>query len=192
MVARRTILKLSAVGVAGAVVGDPIQLFGALPALSKSTMGGAVFDQRFVESLTFAGEMRGRGLATSAFRADVARLWYDDLHPRLREHRAPIAGLTDRVTLFCLEELARDVGMSVVFRVDHLVDASGRVQHEATGPAAIVDATRTLAGGSRFGRAMAGLACRCEVSGPREIAAQKRTGPFSPEHKTALVSWLIA
>ena len=25
----------------------------------------------------------------------------------------------------------------------------------------------------------------------RDIAAQKRTGPFSPENKTALVSWVI-
>jgi hypothetical protein len=27
---------------------------------------------------------------------------------------------------------------------------------------------------------------------PRDASAQKRTGPFSPENKLALVSWVIA
>jgi hypothetical protein len=39
---------------------------------------------------------------------------------------------------------------------------------------------------------MAVLFGQCDVSEPCRTSAQKRTGPFSPENKTALVSWVIA
>ena len=38
---------------------------------------------------------------------------------------------------------------------------------------------------------MAVLFGKFDVSEPLDVAAQKRTGPFSPKNKTALVSWLI-
>jgi len=167
-----------------------------MPGDSHGSLCRAVFDERFEECLAFAGELNRRGVPTSGIRGDVAKLWYQDLQARLRQSRTPIAGLTDRVALFCLEELARDVNMKVVFRVDHLTDKSGPVYHEAAGPAPVVEAARALAPGPGFGRAMAAIACHFEVSGegsgPGKIAAQKRTGPFSPENKTALVSWMIA
>jgi hypothetical protein len=192
MINRRSVLKLGAASIAGPLVNLPIRAFGAMPAGSHGSLYRAVFDERFEECLVFAGEMNHRGVTTSGIRGDVAKLWYEDLRAGLLQRPASIAGLTDRVSLFCLEELARDVGMKVFFRVDHTVYQSGHVQHEAAGPASVVGATRALAAGSGFGQAMAVLACRCEVSGPTNIAAQKRTGPFSPENKTALVSWVMA
>ena len=39
---------------------------------------------------------------------------------------------------------------------------------------------------------MAVLFSQFDMSEPRDASAQKRTGPFSPENKTALVSWVIA
>jgi hypothetical protein len=39
---------------------------------------------------------------------------------------------------------------------------------------------------------MARLFRRFDIGEPRDSAAQKRTGPFSPENKTVLVSWVIA
>ncbi|HSR05736.1 MAG TPA: hypothetical protein VLM42_01180 [Bryobacteraceae bacterium] len=122
-------MKLGAAGVAGALVNVPVRVFGALPADSHGSIYRAVFDERFAECRAFAGEMKRRGILTSGIRGDVAKLWYEDLRARLRQGPAPIAGLTDRVTLFCLEELARDVGMKVFFRVDHMIDTSGQVQH---------------------------------------------------------------
>lgn len=192
MIARRSVLKLGAASVAGAITGVPMRAFEAMPGDSHGSLYRAVFDERFEECLAFAGELNRRGVTTSGIRGDVAKLWYEDLQARLRQARAPIAGLTDRIALFCLEELARDVSMKVVFRADHLTNKSGHVEHEAAGPALVVEATRALAPEPGFGRAMAALACHCEVSGPGEIAAQKRTGPFSPQNKTALVSWIIA
>lgn len=192
MVDRRAVLKLGTASLAGALVDVPFAAWGVTSAAFPSAFCRAVFDERFEEGRAFGGELRRRGVVTSGIRGDVATLWYDDLQGRLTEYRAPIAGLTDRVALFCLEELARDVGMRVRFRVDHLIDVLGHVRHDAAGPAAMVDATRQLASGSGFGRAMAVLASQFDAGTTRDLTAHKRTGPFSPEDKTALVSWVIA
>ena len=125
----------------------------------------------------------------SAIRGDVAKLWYDDLRVYLRENRLPVAGLTDRAALFCLEELARDVGMRVIFRADHMFDQNGHTQHTAVGPASLVAVTHSLPPEAGFGRTIAVLFGQFDISEPRDMSAQKRTGPFSPENKTALVSW---
>jgi hypothetical protein len=39
---------------------------------------------------------------------------------------------------------------------------------------------------------MARLFSRFDLNKPSDASAQKRTGPFAPENKTALVSWVIA
>ena len=159
---------------------------------AHSAFQRAVFDERFAECRAFAAELQSAGVRASAIRGDVAKLWYDDLRVHLNENRSPIAGLTDRPALFCLEELARDVGMRVIFRADHIMDQDGHAQHTAVGPASLVAVTRNLPPEAGFGRAMAGLFTRFDIREPRDLAAQKRTGPFSPENKTALVSWMIA
>jgi hypothetical protein len=141
-----------------------------MPAAGRNVFERAVFDERFGECRAFAAELNGAGVITSAIRGDVAALWYHDLRAHLRENRLPVAGLTDRTSLFCLEELARDVGMRVIFRVDHVIDQDGH----------------------GFGRTMARLFSQFDTSEPFDTAAQKRTGPFSPKNKTALVSWVIA
>jgi len=192
MVDRRDVLKLGAGSIAGVLMGTPNLAFGGVPPYSDGSLQRAVFDERFEESLAFAVAMKRRNVVTSGIQGDVARLWYEDLRARLSHRPAPIAGLTNRVTLFCLEELARDVGAKVCFRVDHVIYANGHVQHEAVGPAPVVEAARKLRPTLGFGRVMAELASQFDASGPSDIGAQKRTGPFSPENKVALVSWVIA
>jgi hypothetical protein len=164
----------------------------------RNSLFRAVFDGRSAEGLAFASEMRGRGVATSETGTDLAKLWYGDLQVHLRRSPAPIAGLTDRATLFCLEELARSVGMKVRYRVDHKADSIGHVQHDAVGPTSIVKAASKLDSRSGYGhtsgygRTMAVLASQFDPRESRERDAQKRTGPFSPEDTTVLVSWVIA
>jgi hypothetical protein len=200
MVNRRSVLKIGATTVAGALVKIPVFGRNRSPARMPIAFQRAVFDQRFAECRDFAAELRSAGVFTSAIRGDVAKLWYDDLRAYLRENRLPVAGLTDRAALFCLEELARDVGMRVIFRADHIMDqtgdqigdTNGYAQHTAVGPASLVAAAGNLPPEAGFGRAMAGLFSQFDMSEPRNTAAQKVTGPFSPENKTALVSWLIA
>src|ERR1700733_5858133 len=163
-----------------------------LPTGAHIAFRRAVFDERFAECRGFAAELHNAGIRTSAIRGDVAKLWYDDLRVHLSENRLPFAGLTDRPALFCLEELARDVGMRVIFRADHIIDQNGHTQHTPVGPASLVAVTHSLPPEPGFGRAIARLFGQFDFTEPRHTSAQKRTGPFSPENRTALVSWLIA
>lgn len=140
----------------------------------------------------FAREIERRGVATSGIRNDVAALWYQDLRTQLRVTRLPFAGLTDRAALFCFEELARDVGMKVRYRVDRVLEQEGRVRHEIHGAPVAVEAARNIGADENFGRAMAQLAIEFDGRLAGSMAAQRRTGPFGPRNGTALVAWIIA
>lgn len=191
MVDRRSVLKLGAASVAGAFVRVPglavdAEMLGAQMD-RPSLLRAAVFAERFQQALVFAEEFERRQVATFSAGYDIAQLWYREGLP----HHAPIAGLTDRVTLFCLEELARSAGMRVLYRVDHVIDEHGNAEHNAAGPASVVDLARKLPA-SGFGREVAVLATQFEFSEPSDTAPVKRTGPFAPHNTVALVSWVIA
>jgi hypothetical protein len=192
MVNRRNVLKIGAATVAGVLAKLPVSGQNHSPTRAQLAFHRGVYDERFAESRRFADELQSAGVLTSAIRGDVAALWYGDLRAQLRKTRLPVAGLTDRAALFCLEELARDVRMRVIFRADHIVDPNGQTQHTAAGPASLVSVAHGLPPEAGYGRAMAGHFSRFDISEPRDLAAQKRTGPFSPQGKTALVSWMIA
>lgn len=134
--------------------------------------------------------MQARGVSTTGIRGDVASLWYHDLKARLFRQRLPIVGLTERAALFCLEELARDVGMKVQGRIDHTFDRSGALTHQVTGPDAWVTAGQKLGAEQGFGRVMASLLTDPALHGG-SFAAQKHAGPFAAPGKQ-LVSWWIA
>jgi hypothetical protein len=191
MVDRRSVLKLGAASVAGAFVRRPAPLLGAARTDSSRLLLRGVFDARFEQGVAFSEELRRRNANVFSAGPDIARLWYGDLATALSEH-APIAGLTERATLFCLEELARSAGMRVAYRVDHLIEEHGNARHSAVGPASVMEAASKLTATSSFGREMAVLAAQWETSEPSHTAALKRTGPFSPRNSIALVSWLIA
>jgi hypothetical protein len=191
MVNRRSLIKIGAATVAGALGSLPALGLNAGRSRAHGALQRAVFDERFAECRAFAAELNSAGVCTSAIHGDVAELWYADLRAHLSENRLPVAGLTDRAALFCLEELARDVGMRVIFRADHMIDQDGHTQHTAVGQPSLVAVTNSLPPEVGFGRAIARLFSRFDSREPGDMAAQKRTGPFSPENKTALVSWLI-
>jgi hypothetical protein len=176
MLNRRRVLKIGAATVAGVLVKAPVSGRNLSPGRADIAFHRAVFDERFAECQAFADELGSAGVCTSAIRGDVAELWYSDLRSHLRDSRLPVAGFTDRTALFCLEELARDVGMRVIFREDHIIDQNG----DQTGHTA------------ELGQAIAVQFRQWDISGRRDTSAPKRTGPFCPENKTALVSWIIA
>jgi hypothetical protein len=192
MVNRRSVLRIGAATVAGVLVKVPVSGGNLSQRRAHIAFHRAVFDERFTECRGFADELQNAGVVTSPIRGDVAELWYGDLRAYLRENCLPVAGLTDRAALFCLEELARDVGMRVIFRADHMIDQNGHAQHTAAGPASLVAAAGNLPQGAGFGRSIASRFSQFDIHEPRNTSAQKRTGPFSPQGKTALVSWLIA
>jgi hypothetical protein len=187
---RRTLLKLGTAGMAVAIQA-PAHAFGSSLLGDSSGLTRAVFDERSAEAQAFASVFRSRGMPTTGIRGDVAALWYHDLKVRLLEQRLPIVGLTDRTALFCLEELARDVGMTVQGRIDHTFDHSGGLTHQATGPSAWTAAGQRLRAEPGFGRVMASLLADPTLHG-ESFAAQKHTGPFSSAGRKQLVSWWIA
>jgi hypothetical protein len=187
MVDRRSVLKLGAASAMGALVGMPSPALLAVEGSAPSLIHGAVFSARFQPAVYFAEELLRRRVLTFSAADDIAKLWYRDLLGGLSQHRGPIAGLTDRVTLFCLEELARSAGLGVWYRVDHVIDEYGNAEHSAVGPTSVLEAARKLTPKSEFGREMAVLASRFELREPKNTSALKHTGPFSPENKVALV-----
>ena len=191
MIGRRSFLQLGPAALASTLVLDWNKALGAVAPNGSSTIKRGIIDQRFAISTAFGRTLAAQGIRTTNVRDDVARLWYDDLRAELRATHAPFAGLTDRSTLFCLEELARDVSMRVVVRVDHLIDAQGRVQHDVTGSPDFFAAKKLQHADETLGQLTALLVTQNTAQQPR-AAAQKKTGPGAPEDVTALVTWVIA
>ncbi len=191
MVSRRTLLKLGTAGVAAAAAQAPAHALTSALLGDPARISRAIFDARFPESQAFAEALAARGLPVSGIRGDVAALWYGDLKGLLIERRLPLVGLTDRAALFCLEELARDVGMKVRGRIDHTIASNGAASHRATGPSAWAGAGRRLGPYPGFGPVMAAILSEPTLHGASP-AAPKHTGPFSAPNQTQLVSWWIA
>lgn len=94
-----------------------------------------IVDDASLASLAFGRRAARLGLATQASPSDITSLWYFDLQPRWMQGPAAIAGLSTPESLFCLEHLARDHSMRVLFRATHSALADGRIRHDLIGPA---------------------------------------------------------
>jgi hypothetical protein len=166
MTSRREILRAglaaTALPLTGAALALPSERVDAV-ALYK-----VLYDTRFPESVAFAARAAEHGRAVHAMRGDVTRFWYDDLYHRWREGPTAIAGLTAYGALFCLEQLAWDQRMRVVFRAEH---------------------TAGTAVGREWARAMADAVVHC----PRTQRAAVGTDDASfGADAEKLYSWVIA
>jgi len=179
----------------------------ALPIVSNVAWGAArqpegslplykvIYDERFAESRRFGDEARRLGAPIHAIQGDITSLWYDDLYVRWRNGAAAIAGLTAHGALFCLERLAWDAGMRVVFRADHKPTADGSFQHSLQGPAAMVSAgTELRDAGTDWSCRVAGvvLGCPAEVSKKKQRVVFAQASAAVSEEGQALISWVIA
>lgn len=148
-----------------------------------------LYDVRFPDSVAFAHRATALGAVTHAIEGDMTRFWYDDLYHRWRSGAAAIAGLTAHGPLFCLERLAWDHGMRVVFRAEHGPAGRG-VEHRLSGPLAMLESARHAASVEHWGSAMADVVLRCP-SGRAEIAAASCSSSSTPPD-VELYSWVIA
>jgi len=142
----------------------------ALPAVARAELatrpasGGAaplykaLYDTRFAASVAFARRAEALGLAVQAMAGDMTRFWYDDLYHRWRRQPAAIAGLTAHGALFCLERLAWEQRMRVVYRGEHAIDAAEEPQWAAAFADVLAENPRgpIQAGGRLAVRARAG------------------------------------
>ena len=75
-----------------------------------------IVDRRFAESRACAAKAARVGQRVAWIDGDITDLWYDELDHLWRREQAAIAGLTGYGAFFCLERLAMDRGMRVVFK----------------------------------------------------------------------------
>jgi hypothetical protein len=152
-----------------------------------------LYDTRFPASVAFARRASHAGRAVVAFAGDVTRVWYDDLYHRWRKGPAAIAGLTSHGALFCLEQLAIDQRMRVVFRAAHSTATAGRTAHAIEGPASVVSAAVNAVALVDWAAAMADVVMQCPAAwGARSRADVSSVAEASTPASEPLYSWLIA
>lgn len=158
---------------------------------------GVVYDTRFAESVAFARRSAALGLRTHPIAGDMTYLWYDGIYHHWKRGPKALAGLTAHGPMFCFAELARDVGMRVVFRAEHRPTGGGAVAHTFTGPVAMLSPALDACGRpSSLWTAMADVVTSCP-SGRTEIGSAVRTAggvppDAAPADSTTLYTWVIA
>jgi hypothetical protein len=93
----------------------------------------AIFDEQLPDGMAFGRAAERCGLDTRAIRGDITDLWYSQLHPQWQRRAVPIAGLTAYGALFCLERLAWDHGMRLVYHGSHRAASDGLIEHTLSG-----------------------------------------------------------
>ena len=161
------------------------------PAAAAVPLYKTLYDTRFAESVAFAERAAARGLAVLSMDGDVTPIWYHDLYHRWRQAPAAIAGLTAHGALFCLERLAWDHRLRVVYRGEHSA-APGGVVHRLDGPAPMLSAA-AAATDSAWCAALADVVAECplERSERRTSWRMTRHAAFAPAAEP-LFSWVIA
>ena len=153
-----------------------------------------LYDTRFPASVAFARRAEAAGIASHAIGGDMTRFWYDDLYHRWRQEPAAIAGFTAHGALFCLEQLAWERRMRVVYRGEH-TPAEGVVRHRFTGPACVLGAALDAAAEPAWAAAFAGVVAVCPLGPLQRATATTQSvtpaGALAPPSQP-LFSWVIA
>jgi hypothetical protein len=108
----------------------------------------------------------------------------------------PLAGLTARPALFCLEQLARGCGLRVVFHAEHVLHAQGRTEHRLLrgAPAAGISAADLSLAGPLWPSQIAQVIASYSTPTGRERFGLSEAGlhPTLPRGAQLLTSWIIA
>ena len=152
-----------------------------------------VYDERHAPCRAFASEAKELGVTVHGIRGDITGLWFNDLDARWKKEPVAIAGLTEQGPLFCLERLAWDHGMRVIYRADHAY-RDGYMEHDLSGSERMLrEAVELSSSGPDWSARVAILLTRC----PAGRAQASKLTVVTPAAKEAgdpghLVSWVIA
>jgi hypothetical protein len=150
-----------------------------------------LYDTRYPASVAFARRAASRGLAVHAMGGDMTRFWYDDLYHRWQQGPAAIAGLTAHGALFCLERLAWDQRMRVVFRGEHST-VDGCIAHRFEGTARLLPSASAAAIGSTWAAELAAVVPGCPSGRFERQLARAVTADVATLQGDTLFSWVIA
>jgi len=153
-----------------------------------------VFDERFPASVEFGEQAKKLGASVHRIKGDITSLWYHDLYHRWNQSPVAIAGLTAHGPIFCLERIAWDHRMRVVFRTDHKRLPDGSIEHTLSGPESVLRRAADLrADGPNWGGRMADLVTHFpqirSTNGKATIVAH--LAPTGDDAEP-LISWIIA
>lgn len=188
---RRDVLRAAGAAVAaGSALGTSVAQ--AAPAFHVPPLYKVVADARFADSRAFAAEAAYAGQRIAWTEGDITKLWYDELDLLWRGDKAALAGLTDHAAFFCLERLALDRGLRVVFKGEHRRLASGSTAHAVAGPDAVVTRAALERLSSRAWAAQAAsMALAARGAGPVD-ASRQATSQAGPGQPPLLISWVLA
>ena len=191
---RRTFIQAGLLTALPAATGARLVFRMAQPPVARKLVPlyTVVYDERFPDSVVFAGEARRLGLRTSAIAGDVTELWYHDLFHRWQRSATAIAGMTTPDAFFCLDVFGNDVGLRRVVRVDHEVGAM-QVAHRFHGPQAALERARLDQCGGDWSARMAHVVAGCPSTRDRiQATVISRLDAASADDSPVLVSWLLA
>lgn len=153
-----------------------------------------IFDENYQDSVAFANEAKKLGAKIHGIKGDITDLWYNDLYHEWKKGPAPIMGMTDENSLFCLEQLAHDQRMRVVFRIDHNYLSDNKIEHVISGITEVPSEISNLENdGPAWNIQIANVVMQCSANRSRSTCAKLVTELKRPVTDTqSLVSWVIA
>jgi len=193
---RRTFLQVSAAASSVPLIGIAAKAWPALaadPSPGRVSLYKLVYTEDHPAALAFGRAAGAAGLPAQAIGRDVTALWYQDLYHRWRQGPAAIAGMTPARVAFCLQTLAQDFGMRMVFRAQHTPLRTGGLEHRLTGPRSVLARAGLLDTGEGWSTGAAALVRDC----PAELSSQG-TGALTSDcasgfaFREPLVSWVLA
>lgn len=175
-------------------------LAGALPFVARTVFANLasrdrllVFDERFPAARQFGARAGASGWSARPIQGDVTPLWANELVHRWTDGPLPVAGLTAPPALFCLEELARDHRMRVVFHVEHLVRLGGHVAHTVRIPEPGLGISKLDMAGEHWPELMVDHLAGVPVEGQKARGPSRASMPAAGrEGEMVLASWVIA
>lgn len=139
MTNRRQFLGLGLAASVWPVVGSArARAAGAMPGTDGARLYKVICHRRFAAAAEFAAPLRAQGVPVHEIDGDVTSVWYHDLALRWAEAPVAIAGFTTPEALFCLERLAWDHRMRVVFRAGPVSAPGGSVVRRVAAPPQVV------------------------------------------------------
>lgn len=189
---RREFLQAcAAASAAPLLAGGPVAALAdtLLPVVPSLDFYKLLFDREAPAAAAFGRHALALHLPAVAVGRDVTSLWYDDLYHRWREGPVAIAGLTVPHVAFCLEILARDVGMRLMYRGEHSPLGGERIRHRLVGPADLLARSSLLEANWTQGTARL-LGCCQAAHEHTEVEVTSTAGNHALDEQ--LVSWVIA
>lgn len=151
-----------------------------------------VTETRWVAAAAFAAETGTQGIPVRAIDGDVTALWYDELQPLWRARPVPIAGLTARPALSCLEHLAWDHGMRVVYHAEHRQRADNTCTHLAHMPIHGLSTAELDAQAERWSGHVASVLARMDTKSAIARGPSAACMAAAGDEASTVFSWMIS